>query len=90
MTIAWEVGNGIESQFSVKLSDQVPSYQDMWEKSQNNRMASTNQLDNTIYVGGMSNLRFVVAANMTMNEGDTLHYRYGIFSYYIIEIPKRP
>ena len=38
-------------------------------------MASTNQLDNTIYVGGLSGLRFVAAANMTMNGGDTMHYR---------------
>lgn len=38
-------------------------------------MASTNQLDNTIYVGGLAALRFVAAANMTMNDGDTTHYR---------------
>ena len=38
-------------------------------------MASTNQLDNTIYVGGLASLRFVAAANMTMNDGDTTHYR---------------
>ena len=38
-------------------------------------MASTNQLDNTIYVGGLASLRFVAAANMTMNDGETTHYR---------------
>lgn len=75
LTLAWQVGNGIESQFSLKLSDEEPTFEDMWAKSSNNRMASTNQLDNTVYVGGMAQLRFVAAANMTMNEGDTLHYR---------------
>ena len=38
-------------------------------------MASTNQLSNTIYVGGMAQLRFVAAANMSMDDGDTLHYK---------------
>ena len=73
--MAWDVGNGKGSQFSVKLSDKTPNFSEMWEKSTNNRMASTNQLDNTIYVGGMGSLRFVVAGNMTMKEGDTRHFR---------------
>ena len=75
LSVAWEVGNGIESRFTVKLSDDEPSFEDMWQKTKDNKMASTNQLDNTVYVGGISKLRFVAAANMTMNEGDTLHYR---------------
>ena len=63
------------SRFSVRLGEEEPSFESLWQKSTNNRMASTNQLDNTIYVGGLSMLRFVVAANMTMNDGDTSHYR---------------
>lgn len=74
-TLGWDVGNGIESKFSVRLGLDEPSYESLWQKSKNNRMASTNQLDNTIYVGGLAALRFVAAANMTMNDGDTTHYR---------------
>jgi len=74
-TLGWDVGNGIESKFSVRLGLDEPSYESLWQKSKNNRMASTNQLDNTIYVGGLASLRFVAAANMTMNDGDTTHYR---------------
>ena len=36
----------------------------MWDKSQDNRMASTNDLENTIYVGGMSALRYVQSNQM--------------------------
>ena len=59
----------------MRLGDDEPTYETLWHKSTNNRMASTNQLDNTIYAGGLSTLRFVAIANMTMNEGDTSHYR---------------
>jgi len=75
LSVAWEVGNGIDSRFTVKLGDRVPEFQEMWEKSKNNKMATTNQLSNTIYVGGMAQLRFVAAANMSMDDGDTLHYK---------------
>ena len=61
--------------FSVRLGDDEPTYESLWQKSTHNRMASTNQLDNTIYAGGLATLRFVAIANMTMNEGDTSHYR---------------
>ena len=61
--------------FTVKLGNRVPEFQEMWAKSKDNKMASTNQLSNTIYVGGMSQLRFEAAANMSMDEGDTLHYK---------------
>ena len=60
----------------MKLGDKVPRFEDLWVKSTDNKMASSSQLDDTIYVGGISQLRAVVAANMTMNEGETLHYRY--------------
>jgi len=75
LSVAWEVGNGIDSRFTVKLGNRVPEFQEMWAKSKDNKMASTNQLSNTIYVGGMSQLRFEAAANMSMDEGDTLHYK---------------
>ena len=75
LSVGWDVGNGIESKFTVKISDSPPTFHQLWEKSKDNKMASTNQLDNTVYVGGMTKLRFVAAANMTMNEGDTLHYQ---------------
>jgi hypothetical protein len=64
LSVSWEVGNGIESKFAVKLSDKVPSFSDMWIKSSNNGLASTNQLDNTVYIGGIPKLRFVSVFNI--------------------------
>ena len=75
MSLAWEIGNGIGSRFSVQLSDTLPQFKEMWAKNKYSDRAMSNNLDDTIYVGDMHKLRFIVAANMTMNEGDTLHYR---------------
>ena len=48
----------------------------MWAKNNYVDRAQSNNLDDTVYIGEMhKKLLFLVVANMTMNEGDTLHYR---------------
>ena len=76
LSIAWEIGNGIGSRFSVQLSDVLPQFKEMWAKNNYVDRAQSNNLDDTVYIGEMhKKLLFLVVANMTMNEGDTLHYR---------------
>lgn len=72
LTVAWDVGNGRQSRFSISLGNPVPGFSDMWNGAANRPVSD--QLDDTIYAGGGA-IRMLAVANMTMNEGDILHYR---------------
>ena len=79
-TVAWDVGNGGKSsKFSASLGSFVPTGEEMWLPVPKmiskglSAIQSSNQLDDTIYL--IQPKVILVAMNMTMKEGEELHYR---------------